>query len=163
VGERRGMERVAGLLRLFGGFETQVFFDDLRHVVFSHSHEPKTFRPDHHVGAEGTNIQAAAADDADFAFEVAFFADLSQFFDDFFRAVIAAGFAFALAVVDANVKLPHIGLPSFDHENSLRNLKFKHFYNRKRKPMHAFLPLTDFVAAGVCLLEMAIISSRPRK
>jgi hypothetical protein len=109
---------VAGLLRLFGGFETQVFFDDLRHVFLGHFHEPKTFRPDHHVGAEGADIQATAADDADFAFKVAFSGDLSQFFDDFFRIVIAAGFAFAFAVVDANMQLPHIRLLSFDHENS---------------------------------------------
>ena len=39
--------------------------------------------------------------------------DFSQFFDHFFRAVIAAGFAFAVAIVDADVKLPDIRLLSF--------------------------------------------------
>ncbi|MDP9129494.1 MAG: hypothetical protein M3N35_03840 [Candidatus Binatota bacterium] len=91
-------------------------------------------------GPKGADIQAAAADDADFAFEVAFFGNLSQLFDDFFRAFIAAGFAFAFAVVDANMKLPHIGLLSFDHENSVRTLNFRKFYNRKRNQSTRFHP-----------------------
>jgi hypothetical protein len=82
---------------------------------------------------------------------------LAQFFDDFFRTFIAAGFAFAFAVVDANVKLPHLRLLSFDHENSLRTLTFGNFITEKENQCTRFYP-GDFVAARAAKW-LALVSS----
>lgn len=77
-----------------------------------------------------------------FAFEVSFFGDISQLFHHLFRVILAAGFTFAVAVVDAGVKLPEIELRPLDHQISPYEIAFKRFYSRNIFPLHAAqLPL----------------------
>ena len=133
----RGFGARHGLLRLICSLETQVLIDDPWHIFIGHFHIPQTFRPDHCVRAEGANIQAAAPDYTDFAFEVSFFRNFSQLLHHFFRTVVAAGFAFAIAVVDADVKLPSIRLLRFDYVNSLGTIDLTKFYSRKIFRLHA--------------------------
>src|SRR3970040_786125 len=109
----------AGCFRLVRLFELEVFIDDLRNVFFGDLHIPKSFRPDHHVGSEGADVQTAASDHADFAFEVSFLANFSQLLDHLFRAAVAARRAFSVAVVDTDMNLPDIGLRSLNHEPPL--------------------------------------------
>jgi hypothetical protein len=110
------------LLSLIRSFEAQIFLDDLRHIFFGDFHIPEPFGPDHHVRSKRADVQTAASDDTDFAFEIALFGDFPEFLDDCLGAAEAAGRALALSVVDANMKLPDVRLLSFDHGSPLDSL-----------------------------------------
>src|SRR5262245_7455473 len=110
------MISLSGLLPLVRLLKTQILIDNLGHVLFGDLHVPESFRPDHHVRAEGAEVQATAAHDTYFPFEIALLAYFSQFLNDSFRTVVAARLALAVAVVDANLQLTNIRLSSFDHK-----------------------------------------------
>ena len=115
------------LLRLVRLFQAQALVDDLRYIGFVHFHVPQPFRPDHHIGTDAYH--------AYFALEILFFDDFSQFFVDFFRAVLATGFALAVTVVDADVELANVRLPLRDREPPLG--RYVQTYSRKKNPLHA--------------------------
>ena len=111
--------RGTGFFRLVCFFQLQVGVDDLRNVILSDFHVPEPLGPDHHIRAKCTDVQAAASDHANFPFEVAFFGDFPELFDDLFGAAEAAGGAFTVTIIDADVNLSDIRLWSFYHAVSL--------------------------------------------
>src|SRR4051812_42447546 len=109
-----------GLFCLVRGFEAQIFLDDLRHIFFSDFHIPKPFGPDHHVRTERADVQTAASDHANLALEISFRGNFPELLDNCFGTAETAGWALALAVVGADMKLSDIGLLPFDHEPPLK-------------------------------------------
>ena len=74
-----------------------------RDVFLCHLHVPEPIRPDHHIGAEGTEIHAAAFSNPDFPFQVEFLADFFELLYDLFGAAVTAGRTLPLPVVNADV------------------------------------------------------------
>jgi hypothetical protein len=60
--------------------------------------------PDHHIGTEGPNIEAAASDEENLSFpEIALLGDLTKLFYDLLQPGVAARWAFAITIIDTNM------------------------------------------------------------